>query len=332
MKILKKSLVSVLIVASLMVYAPQKASAGVWGEALAGNGMNAVVSQMMDVIYDQIQAALVQALKQAAIEMITDTINNMIAGTSEAGAKFITNWEDYLFNGPKTQTSLYMNDFFSITAQGRSGANYRSSCGASFSDWRNSFAKNQVEVRIDLSKLKSDFEDVACDAAEMFEDGTWEAFDVFMRSKNNPTSFSMMADGVKEERERKFEKQAEVQSIAYQGFTASFSDDGKFVLTPGSTIKDIESHVNELPGDALVNAEKPGEIVGAIVGQLVGSVIKQGIGNIQGNIQSQINQQICNASGMLQDELDRFAPSGEGGFGYGIGSLGETSGDECNLN
>lgn len=332
MRNIKISLVAFLVATSLLVVSPAKVSAGAWGESAASNFGSVAMGRMMEVLYDQIQAALVQALKQAAIEMITDTINNMIAGTTEAGAMFITDWEDYLFNGPKTQTSLYMNDFFSITAQGRTGANYRSNCGSSFSDWRTSYAKNRTEVRVDLSNLKSDFEDVACDAAEMFEDGTWEAFDRFLRAKNNPTSFSMIANGVMEERERKFQKQAEVQSVAYQGFIATYSDDGKIVLTPGSTIKDIESHVNELPGDALVNAQRPGEIVGAIVGQLVGTVIKQGIGNIQGNIQSQINQQICNASGLLEDELSRFAPSGEGGFGYGVGSLGETSGDECNLN
>ncbi|MFC1644830.1 hypothetical protein ACFL08_02290 [Patescibacteria group bacterium] len=332
MKNLKTSLSALVIIISLIVCCPQKASADVWGTNVVGAELGAVTSQLMDVIYDNVQAALVQALKQAAIEMIADTVNNMISGTSEAGAMFITNWEDYLFNGPKSQTALYMNDFFAMTANGRSGSNYQSSCGSNFSDWRVETAKSQVNVVIDLTKLKSDFQTVACDAKDMFEEGTWEAFDQFMKIENSPAGLALIADGVMEERERKFEKTAEVQSISYQGFTAKTSSDGKSVLTPGSTIKDIESHVNEMAGDSLSSAQKPGEIVGAVVSQLLGSVIQQGIGNIQSNVQSQINEQICNASGMLADELERFAPSGEGGFGYGIGSLGETGGDNCNLN
>jgi len=283
--------------------------------------------QALEVVYDQVMAALLSALKQAAIETINETVNNMISGTSQATSLFINDWEDYLFQGPRSQSVAYMNDFFTITARGKSSGNFISSCGdVGYDDWRSAGAKEAVNVEIDLTAWQSDYEEFACGAQEMFKEGTWDAYAAFMSPKNNPIAYTLFTQSVYEKKLEEKTKEAEAKALAYQGFKAQESENG-IVITPGSIIEEITASANTISDQVLANASDVGEMAGIVVGQIASKVIKQGIGNARQNLQNEINNGICDASQGLRDELKGLTP--DGNFqGLGIGSLGETASSE----
>lgn len=287
----------------------------------AGN----IGGQAVKGIWEEIENAIMAALKQAAIQTLTETINNLIAGTTQAGSSFINDWEDYLFKSPESNTSAYMNDFFTITTRGKSSGNYLSSCGGtSFTEWRSAGAKESVGIELDLSELQSDFEEYACDATKMFEEGTWDAFNSFMQPNNNPIAYALISESVYDEKLNKEQEAAKTQAVAYGGFKATMSDNG-IVLTPGSITEAITASANTAPDDALTNATTWQELIGAVVGKVASQVVKQGIGNARQNVQNEINKGICDASNSLSDELDGLSPDGNLMSDFGIGSLGSSS-------
>jgi len=286
----------------------------------------------LDEIKEQIMAALLGALKQAAIDTINETVNNLISGTTQAGSLFITDWEDYLFNSPRNEAGAYMNDFFTVTSRGKSSGNFQSACGGeSFTEWRTSKAKQYINTEVDYTALQSDFEEYACDTIKMFDQGTWDAYIAFMQPNNNPIAYQLIAESVYEKKVREKEEEAKAEAISYQGFKAKKSENG-IVLTPGSTLEEITASANTISDQAIATATNPGEMVGLVVGKIASQVIKQGIGNARQNVQNEINDEICNTSQDFRDALGNLMPNGNLPGGIGIGSLGNTAGNsECVL-
>jgi len=286
----------------------------------------------VDQILDQIKAALIAALKQAAIQTLNETVNNLIAGTTQAGSLFINDWEDYLFKSPRASAGSHMNDFFTVTTRGKSSGNFQSSCeGGSFTEWRSAGAKESVNVEIDFTALQSDFEEYACDAASMFDKGSWEAYNAFMQPNNNPIAYALIAESEYERKLNEEIAEAEIKAGAYKGFKATETKDG-IVLTPGSITEEITASANTVGDKALASATTWQEIAGAVVGKIASQVIKKGIGNARQNVQNQINDSICDGSQTLRDELGNLTPNGNLMGDLGIGSLGSSSGSKsCTL-
>ncbi|MDH4329933.1 MAG: hypothetical protein OEV93_00040 [Candidatus Moranbacteria bacterium] len=278
-------------------------------------------------IFDEVKEALVSALRTAAIEMINDTVNNLISGATQTSALFITDWEEYLFSSPKARSSMYMNDFFTVTNRGRSSSSgYASGCGKdNFTKWRSAGARQSTDIVVDWSNLQSDFEEYACSVQNAIEEGGWAAFDALFEPNNFPPAYALIAEDIKSQRQEELEKEAEIQAIAYHGYKATVGSDGKTVLTPGSLTKDIQADSLAMSGESLANADSVGGVVGATVGKILTSVIKQGVGNAQKNAQQAINEKICSSFQNISDELGNLSPDGSLFGDLGIGSLGRTS-------
>jgi hypothetical protein len=294
---------------------------------------NAFIRTMLDNMWIQIRAALVGALKKAAIETMSETVNNLVSGTSQASSLFISDWSDYLFTTPKNNSRQYMNDFFTITTRGKSSGSYSSSrtCGSdNYSNWRTQRAKG-VNVEIDLTDLQDNFEEFACSPVEMFADGSWAAYNAFMSPNNNPLIYAMITEEIAAKKELEEKEKARTQAQAYGGFIGQ-SKNG-LVVTPGSLIKDITAAANTMDNDAIANARNVGEVTGIVVGKIASNVIKQGIGNARQQIQNKINDGICEGSQSLRDQLKELTPDGNLMSGFGMGSLGNTKGSStCRLN
>ncbi len=293
---------------------------------------NAFFRTMLDNIGIQIRAAIVGALKKAAIETLSETVNNLVSGTSQAGSLFITDWEDYLFKSPTGKTTSYMNDFFTVTTRGKSSGSYSSSScgGASFTEWRTARAKNFV-LEIDYTDLQDTFQEYACDAKSMFEDGSWAAFDAFMQPNNNPLAYALITEGVYNKKLEEEKEQAAAQAGAYGGFIAQKSADG-VVITPGSIIEGVTLAANTMDNDALANAENIGEVAGIVVGKIATGIIKQGIGNARKNVQDKINNNICDMSQDMRDTLKGFTPNGSlSNGGSGLSTIGGSKSSKCKV-
>lgn len=293
---------------------------------------NAFFRTMLDNIMIQIRAAIIGALKKAAIETLSETVNNLVSGTTQAASLFITDWEDYLFRGPTGNTNSYMNDFFTVTTRGKSSGSYSSgACGGSYSKWRSARAEKYV-LEIDFTEWQDDFEELACTPVDMFADGSWAAYNAFMEPKNNPLAYALMTESVYEKKLREEKEKAAAQANAYSGFIGQKSSDGKTVITPGSIIEGVTVAANTMDNDALANAENAGEIVGIVVGKIATGIIKQGIGNARKNVQNKINDGICDASQSLRDSLKGLTPSGHLLNGKsGLGTLGNSRSTNCRV-
>ncbi len=312
-----------IIFINIIILAP-KAEAS-WPD-FAGN----IGGQAVKGIWEEIENAIMAALKQAAIQTLNETIGNLIAGTTQAGSSFITDWEDYLFKSPESNTAAYMNDFFTITTRGKSSGNYQSSCGGdfSFSEWRTAGAKDSVNVEIDLSKWQADFEEFACSPSNMFDEGDWDAFNSFMQPNNNPIAYTLFAEGTRDKKLTEEKESAKIQAESYGGFVAT--KENGVVITPGSITEAITASGLTVNDKALASATTWQELIGAVVGKVASQVVKQGIGNARQNVQNEINNSICDASNSLSDQLDGLSPNGNLTSSFGIGSLGSSSsGNSC---
>ncbi len=306
-------------------FAPQAKAYVAWPDIIGFN-----YKQTLEIVWQQVNGALVSSLKREAAQLVADTTNNLISGVNQAGALFITDWEDYLFRNPDNYTRAYMNDFFTITTRGKTYGNYNSTCGNSFSEWRTARAKNAVESTIDLTKWQTDYEEIACSYAEMFNDGTWAAYAKATNPNNNPIAYTLFAESEKANVQQKKEAEARVKAQSYLGFKEQRDGSGN-VITPGSLIQGLSIEANSIDMKMIANAHNVGEVAGIVAGKIAGNVIKQGIGNIRKEAQANINNSICDASQSLRDGLRNLTPSGSLLGNFGIGSLGRTRDSRCVL-
>lgn len=290
---------------------------------------NAFFRTMLDNIGIQVRAALVGALKKAAIDTVNETVNNLVAGVSQAGSLFISDWSDYLFTTPRNSSRAYMNDFFTITTRGRTSGSYRSTCGSNYSTWRTERAKG-VNIELDFTSLQDNFEEFACSPVEMFADGSWDAYNAFMQPNNNPIMYALITEDIAAKKELEEKEKARIQAQAYGGYIAQKNENG-LVITPGSLIEGITLSANTMDNLTIANAENVGEVAGIVVGKIASSVIKQGIGNARQQLQNKINSGICDASQGVRDQLKNLTPTGHLMSGLGIGSLGSSRSSSCRL-
>ena len=74
---------------------------------------------MIEQIERQIEGALLGALKGAAVQALNYKVGQLVGGSSAGEALFITDFNDFLYQGPAKRTELYMNDFFTLTTRGK---------------------------------------------------------------------------------------------------------------------------------------------------------------------------------------------------------------------
>ncbi|HFC36170.1 MAG TPA: hypothetical protein ENJ49_00665 [Candidatus Moranbacteria bacterium] len=287
--------------------------------------------EMVRKVWKQVEDALVASLKREAAQMVADTMNNIISGGKQAGALFITDWDNYLFANPNAATQAYMNDFFTITTRGKSYGSYNSACGSNFSEWRTAGAREAVNEQIDLTSLQTTLEEVSCNGlAGMFDNLNWNGYVESMKLQNDPIAYKLLAESIAQKKKEEEEKKAETKATAYLGFKPQTDKNG-YVVTPGSLVQSLSATANSMDMNMIVNARSVGEVAGIVAGKIASSVIKRGIGNIRKNIQANINKGICNTSQSLRDGLKNLTPQGSLQGSLGLGSLGRTRDYRCTL-
>ncbi|MCX6765432.1 MAG: hypothetical protein NT136_00450 [Candidatus Moranbacteria bacterium] len=140
------------------------------------------------------------------------------------------------------------------------------------------------------------------DPSQMFAQGNWRAFSAFISNPaNNPFGYSLMAQAEYQRKLEEERKKAEIQAIAYQGYLARTS--GGMVITPGSTIKDIQSNVQDLGNKIIAGTTNPAELLGAIVMSTINRVITTTIRSGVGMVQTQINREIRNVDANMMNQV-----------------------------
>jgi hypothetical protein len=263
--------------------------------------LGAGLNSMLDEMKEAIKRAAVAALKEEAAKMINEKVGNAISQGNGNGALFITNWSDFLIDQTAEKVDLYMNDFFSQLSQGRSSGDYSSVSGllssangnqrvAGASTMREGVVKGVNSSSIGGNYLKAleeeaknmtvDFSISSCpqnDFSSMFSGDTWASTSTFFEVDTcNKFGFNNVAISAFLSETAKQQKIAEVQGVAYKGFLPSMSGDS--VITPGSTIGDMESQAQDVGNKIIASANSIPEVIASLVTRMATQTIKQGIG------------------------------------------------------
>jgi hypothetical protein len=287
-KSIRKIILCFMMILLVFSSCQKKAQAVAWPDII-GNAFGSALDEM----FKQISGMIMGAAKQAAVQAVESQVSSIISGgkSGSGGAMFITNPKQFLNIDPQKQTKLFMNDFFSMTTRGtNSAANYASTqASGSISNYSN-YLVQQAKQSINGNPPQTNLQEYTNDPTDLFGQGNWQAFSAYISNPaNNQFGYTLMAqDAYMGELENQ-QQEAMAKFIAYQGFKGTEQDGN--IVTPGSTVKDIYSQVQDIGNKALANANTMPEIITALITRLVTKTITQGIGDIQSNLDKENNQQ-----------------------------------------
>ncbi len=307
----------------------QVVQADVWGAAYGA----AIAKRAMDTAYEEMQAAILGTLKVTAYELLHTQVGQLIGGASVKESLIISDWEDFIVRKPMDKSVVYMNDFFSASFQAKNGCDYVpltasssdpfddvlvTSCatlqeGVRFVQSYPSYLEEYARVTIggEISKgidtvQEYTLDQFCSDPSEMFSSGNWKCWDAYFSSDyNNPYGYSLLAEKKYYTEIEKNREIARLQSMAYQGYKPQTTADGRYVITPGSLIKDIQSSVTDLGNKIIAAANSPSEFFSALITSFVTSYIQQTIRNGVGEIQQHIQTEIREADKKMSTEVNR---------------------------
>lgn len=289
-----------LFVSSILMVGAPRAQADYWGSTEVGVSKKT----MMEEIARAIEGALLGALKAAAIQALNQQVGQLIGGGGSSGqALFITNYNDFLYQGPAERTELYMNDFFTMTTRGKgSSANY-ASAGNRGGGIKDSFANYLITVGRNVTVARgtpnvTNLEEYTASPQAMFAEGDWRAFNAFFSNPaNNPFGFALQAEQAYQNKLAQ-EQQIALAKKSEGGFLPSES--GGSIIAPSGVIEAAQIQVQNLPNQMLATAENPGAllagVVSAMANKVISNLIQNGIGQVQSNIQRE--------TGNVQNQVD----------------------------
>lgn len=290
-KLIKQTATSGLIFFGLVFCLfPQPARADAWGANMGA----AIMKQMLERIARQIEGSLLGSLKMAAVQMLNNQVGQLIGGGAAGQPRFITNFNDFLYQGPLERTNLYMNDFFTLTTRGRgSSANYigigdAGGIGGGYASYLRSVGTQATVQKGTTGKMN--LEEYTASPQTMFAEGDFRAFNAFFSNPyNNPYGYSLEAEKVYQDKLAREQQAASVEATS-SGFLGA--KQGNTVIAPAGSIEAITTKVQNLPSDIIAAASNPTEllngVVSAMANQVVNNLVRNGIGQVQANIQRQV--------------------------------------------
>lgn len=320
---------TLLLAVSALFAAPHPARADVWGANMAAT----IAKQAMEVAYAEMQAAILGTLKVTAYELLNTQVGQLIGGTGSSDALIISDWEDFLVSQPRESTALYMNDFFSQSFRGKNTCDYVpvsssgsdpysdavvSSCAAVREGVR--FVRNYPAAITDYARRsiggavaegmgtarQYTLDQFCSDPSDMFAAGNWKCWSArHANPYNDHLSYALQAQSAYAQELEKQRQLAQIQGVAYQGYRPQTTPDGRYVVTPGSLIKDIQSSVTDLGNKIIAAANHPGEFLSALITSFVTSYIQQTIRNGVGEIQQHITTAVRDTDRRVSSEINR---------------------------
>lgn len=295
-----------------------QAQATPWGMLnIFGN----LMTNMMETMQRQIEGALLGSLKVAAVQMLNQQVGQLVGGTSLGNALFITDFNDFLYQAPAQRASLYMNDFFTLTTQGKGsmgnymGAGDTSGIGGSYASYLTTVGKQATTEAGGAAAY--DLDQYTANPQTMFAEGDWRAFNAFISNPtNNPYGYALQAEEAYQTMLAMEKEEAVVKALS-SGFLPA-EQDGK-VKTPAGAIEAVVADVSTLGNKIIAGAQNPTEflsgVVSAMANRMINNLVQKGIGTIQTSIQREmgnVSREINTASTALSQQLGPAAQfSGE---------------------
>lgn len=252
--------------------------------------MGFTYKEMLEQLFIKIQGMIMGMMKQQAIQTINKQVDSMISGGGSGNAKFITNWETYLYKTPDNNTKLYMNDYLSQITSGKGSLSSYSSEGfgssSSYSSQLVSAAKSNTINRKDPTFSYEG------SPSNMFSDGNLKNFNNYLIGINNPWLFNINARNEYQKKKAEERNLAAVKSQAYLGgIGAGEGTNGKGTINlPGSVIMQTKANTMDLGNKVLASATKPEEMVTSLVSKILTQAMNQGMSSLgSSNISSSLS-------------------------------------------
>lgn len=275
-----------------VLFTTSTAHADMWGAAFGAT----LFDQVITTIKTQLKAALLGTLKVAATEMINSKVGQMIGGSTAGNARFVTDWNEFLYEKPAQEVDLFMNDFFSKVTLGKNAkANYVGIGDVADSVGGNYAARLAQGAGVSLvasnDSLKYTFDEFAASPEEMFQQGNFVALDAFFQfPMNNPIGFGLAAEQTyKKELEKKVE-QLKVESQS-SGYIAPKDKKGS-TIAPVATLEAMQKDAMNIGNTMIAAATEPGEflagVVNAMLNKAITNIVQRGVGKVQASIKKEI--------------------------------------------
>lgn len=336
----RKYIASLLIGAVLFTTAaPLPARAGVWGESIASG----LLKQVLEVIWEQIQAVLLGIAKRVAIGLAKDAANRLVAGGSTKKAAFITDYNDYIYGVALDESLIYMNDLLTTATGGKSSAlNYvvaggsLQQLGMNYTNYLNA----EVNSAFAKDRCKYNLDQYTPNAMVALGQGDWRVLNAVVGFDcNNPLGMSL---NIKDKTQRQMSAAQEIaktKAVAGQGFTG-VEVNGK-TITPGSIISNVTGNVENQVVNAIGSSTKWGELLaaaaGAFANQALNNLYQRGFEEVSKNLNRELGKVDNQIRGARQDLQQQLGPGSQflrnanqqlGGWNGGASSSGRYTGTQ----
>jgi len=304
----KKIIFSLLFFCFSFFLFPQVVRADSWGAAYGAT----MIDQMITTIKRQIEGAILGTLKMAATEVLNNKVMGLVGGGTGSQPLFITDFKEFLYQDPHEKVHLFMNDFFSMTTQGKaSAANYRGeefNAGIHGGDFSGYLINTAKSVTTERSVRKYNFDQFG--GINGFSRGNLKAFNAFFSNPmNNPYGYSIEAQQMYQEQLKTEQTVAATKSLS-RGFLPK--EQGGRVMSPAATIEAAVTNVQNLGNNIIAAAENPGELVSGVIlamaNKMVTNLIQRGVGEIQSKIQREIRNVDNKIYGAVKEATDEIGP------------------------
>lgn len=289
------SLFGFFLITNLFSFAPP-AHAQVWG---AVNIFSDLMIQIVETVKKQIEGAILGTLKVAAIEIINSKVGQMIGGSTAGNARFVTDWNEFLYVQPAQEVQLFMNDFFSTATKGKYAQTNYVGIGDRSSDVSGNYptylverSKQAIGGDEQTEEMTYNLDDYTASPDEMFASGDFRALGSFFSNPlNNPFGFSDVAQQkYREELNKKVELlKTEQQSSGYK----APKDANGNTIAPLATLEGMQKDAMNIGNQLIAAATNPGEflagVVGAMVNKTITNIVQRGVGKVQASIKKEIN-------------------------------------------
>lgn len=310
--LLRRVVFSVFLFAGALMFAAPQAQAGSWGEAIAAAQMKFT----METIRRQIEGALLGTLKIAAVQVLNSQVGQLISGGVSGQPLFITDYNEFLYQRPREETNLYMNDFFTMTTRGRSsranyiGAGNQPGIGRNYSAYLESVGR---QSSVDSGRIQTyNLDEYTASPDQMFAEGDFRAFNAFFSNPaNNPYGYALQSERVYQNKLAQ-EQQAAAIEAQSSGFISARQ--GGRIVTPAGSIEAALNNIQDIPNKIIAAASNPGELLSGVVSgvanRMVTALIQTGIGMVESNIQRAVDSVDRAVMGSAGGALRTLGPGG----------------------
>lgn len=287
------TLITIFLFGVFLLSAPT-AQAGYWGEPTAA----AFLKMALEKIQRQIEGVMLASLKGAAIQMLDNSVNQLLGGGAGGAPVFITDYRDYIQGVAMNNTQSVMNDFFTNSMRGKySAANYvevGGISGVSLDLNLPGIIKKQMGLAsrggmLSGSGRRSPQYDFDQRSSNPNLQGGLRSFRDLNLLVSNPMNNPMGASMVSEELyHRTLSENEEIQKV--KAISSGFipKEVNGQVITPAGTFEAMVASAKTLPNLVIANAENPSELVGGLVSSFanraISNLVQVGIGQVQSKI------------------------------------------------